>query len=226
MGRNVVMLVLLGVALRLPCQEPVVSLETPFTRLKVSGNIHLELVPSDSQRLIFLSEADRDATDLELGEGTLALKTRTELSMEEAVSARLHYISLAGFEIVKGGRVQSADTLRAQFLELYVATGGKIELHIRVDSLHAKVNQGADIILYGHTGFQSVDAYSWGNYLAYDLESVDAYVKAATGAQVKVNVEEVLEANATSGGFIGYMGVSNQKKFKTSLGGEITRMSE
>lgn len=218
--------ILLTALLRLPGQETAVPLETPFTLLKVSGNIHLELVPSDRQQVIYRSEADRDETELKLEEGELFLKTASELSDDQSVNARLHYVTLSGFEIVKGGRVQSFDTLRTALLEMDVMTGGKIELYIRVDSLHARVNQGADIILYGRAGSQSINAYSWGNFLAYDVESVNTYVKAATGAQVKVNVTGVLDANATSKAFVGYMGTPQQKSFKTSLGGEITPMSE
>ena len=91
----------------------------------------------------------------------------------------------------------------------------------RVDSLSARVNQGADIILYGRTRSQYVNAYTWGNYLAYELEAQDAYVKAATGAQVKVNSNRLLDANATSKAFVGYWGDPEQKKVKTSVGGEV-----
>jgi hypothetical protein len=97
-----------------------------------------------------------------------------------------------------------------------------VELKLHVGRLDARVNQGADIILYGIAEEQQVDAYSWGNYLAYDLETSETFVKAATGAQVKVSAANLLEANATSKAFVGYSGKPARKSFKTSVGGEIT----
>ena len=67
-----------------------------------------------------------------------------------------------------------------------------------------------------------IQAYTWGNFLGYELMAMDTYVKAATGAQVKVNSGRLLDANATSKAFIGYMGDPAEKKVKTSVGGEIT----
>ena len=67
-----------------------------------------------------------------------------------------------------------------------------------------------------------IQAYTWGNFLGYDLQSDDTYVKAATGAQVKVSASGLLDANATSKAFIGYAGEPAEKKVKTSVGGEIT----
>jgi len=95
-----------------------------------------------------------------------------------------------------------------------------------VDSLSARVNQGADLILYGSTRSQYVNAYTWGNYLAFELEAIDSYVKAATGAQVKVNTSGLLDASATSKAFVGYLTEPELKKVKTSVGGEITQQTE
>jgi len=207
-------------------QENPIPIETPFKHLKVSGNIHLELVSSDFQQLIILSEGNPEELDIESGEEQLLLKTKSELSKSPAIKVKLHYVKLAGLEITKGGRVQSRDTLITEVLQLEVLTGGKAELMIRVDSLSARVNQGADIILYGNTRTQFINAYTWGNYMADELEASDAIVKAATGAQVKVNTSRLLEASATSKAFVGYWGDPDQKRVKTSVGGEITPLTE
>jgi hypothetical protein len=207
-------------------QEQPLDLEAPFEKLKVSGNIHLELVSSDTQQLIIVSEESAETVDIETGEGLLILKAKSELNNAPAIDVKLHYIYLSSLEITKGSLIQSADTLKSNLLQLDVLSGGKAEICIRVDSLNARVNQGADVILYGSARSQFVNAYTWGNYLAYDLEAVDSYVKAATGAQVKVNTSRMLDASATSKAFVGYLGEPEQKKMKTSVGGEITPLTE
>lgn len=207
-------------------QDHTVPITSPFNQLKVSGNIHLQLVPSHEQHLTFASKDQLAALEISEENGRLELRTRSELGNNPAIGLALSYVSLSGIEITKGGRVQSADTLIADFLQLDAESGGKIELMIRVDSLSARVNLGADIILYGVATTQYVNAYSWGNYLAYELAASSAYVKAATGAQVKVNVNSLLDANATSKAFIGYRGTPSRKQVKTSVGGEVLPWTE
>jgi hypothetical protein len=207
---------------RITAQEYNSDFAIPFDRLVVAGNIHLVLIPSEAQKLEILSDNVVEVLSFENKEGTLVLKAKSEVSNGEAVEAKLHYLTLSGLEISKGGRVQSADTLRASSLELDVLSGAKSELHIHVDTLDARVNQGSDIILYGVVTIQYINAYTWGNFLAYELESNETFVKAATGAQVMVSVSQLLEANATSKAFIGYRGDPEQKKIKSSVGGEIS----
>ena len=207
-------------------QDNSVTFEDPFHVLKVTGNIHLELIPSNYQKLIGLSEDQPEVLEMENSSGRLELKTKSELNKDPSINLVLHYMQLSEIEITKGGRVQSADTLKTNILKLDVVTGGKVELLLRVDSLSARVNQGADIILYGNTRSQYINAYTWGNFLGYELISNHSFVKAATGAQVKVNANVLLEANATSKAFIGYSGNPGQKRFKTSVGGEITPWTE
>jgi len=207
-------------------QDNSMAFKSPFDHLKVSGNIHVELIVSDNQELVFVSEGNSDDLEFKIGGGGFHLKTRTELSNSDAIEVKLYFVNLCGIEVLKGGRVQSADTIKSKFLELDVVSGGKTELMIHVDSLDARVNQGADIILSGTAGSQHVNAYSWGNYLAFDLEARDSYVKAATGAQVKVTTRRLLNANATSKAYVGYSGDPVHKKIKTSVGGEVTPLSQ
>ncbi|MEZ5070068.1 MAG: DUF2807 domain-containing protein [Bacteroidales bacterium] len=206
-------------------QETSSTIESPFRTLKVSGNIHLFLHPSDHQALEISSGADPEATikrELDLDKGALLLRTETEITQSEAVRADLYYVSLEALELQKGARVQSPDTLRAKTLVLDVLNGAKTELFIHADSLSARVNQGADIILYGVVRAQSINAYTWGNFLGYDLQATDTYVKAATGAQVKVWTTKRLEANATGKAFVGYKGNPKRKETKATVGGEIS----
>jgi len=138
----------------------------------------------------------------------------------------VYYTTLSGLEIARGAVVQSADTLSTDNFSLHVENGGKAELYMVVDSLNARVTQGADIILRGTVRSQLIIANTGGNYLAYELEADNSWVKAATGAQVKISSSKFLEANATSKAYVGYLGNPEQKDLKTSLAGEITPQNQ
>ncbi|MCD4711186.1 MAG: DUF2807 domain-containing protein [Bacteroidales bacterium] len=218
--------ILLFIHLAVTAQEFLIPVESPFEQVRVTGNIHLQLVASDTALLLFDGEAVPELLEVEWLENRLTLKIRSELKKLPAIKMKLHYTTLSGLEITRGAVVQSADTLKTKTLSLWVETGGKAEFVILTDSLSARVNQGADIILRGATRSQLINAYTVGNYLGYDLEADSSWVKAATGAQVKINSSKFLNANATSKAFVGYLGVPEQKEFKSSVGGKITQQSQ
>jgi len=203
-------------------QLPIVS---PFEQLKVSGNIHLQLVASDSLNLQVEGELMPENLVVEFSENQLTLKTRTQLKSMPSIPVKLFYKDLYALEINRGAVVQSADTLKAHTLSLKAETGGKAELFVAIDSLSARVNQGADIILRGHSRSQQINAYTVGNYLGYELETESTWVKAATGAQVKVYSSHYLNVNSTSKAFVGYLGSPEVTEFKASVGGEITQQN-
>ena len=208
-----------------PAQEYTLPAKNQVDQVKIAGNIHLVLIASDSMLLQFESDSVPETLDIEWTGNRLTLKTRSELKKAPAIRMTLYYASLTRLEIIRGARVQSADTLITDFLSLQLATGGKAEFNILTDSLTARVNQGADIILHGTTRSQLINAYTMGNYLGFELDADSTWIKAASGAQVKVNSSKYLNANATSKAFVGYLGTPEKVEFKTSVGGEITQQN-
>ena len=206
-------------------QSSSLAVENPFEQIKISGNLHVTLGRSDSMELQFDSDSVPENLSIEWGDNKLTMKTHTELKKAPAIHVNLLYTTLSGLEITRGARVQSADTLYTQILSLRAETGGKAEFIIRCDSLSARVNQGADIILQGSTRSQLINAYTVGNFLGYKLVADSTWVKAATGAQVKINSTCLLNANATSKAFIGYMGSPEKTEFKSSVGGKIIQQN-
>ena len=207
-------------------QDTLFSFETPFDQLKVRGNIRLVLIPSHTQELEFQADQDQDAIKFEYTDEGLFLKAKTELNKGPAIGLKLKYISLQGLEVHSGAHVSAADTLKTKVFTLRAETGGKAELRILADSISARVNQGADIILYGQARVQTINAYTWGNYLSYDLDVIQTRVKAATGAQVKVQAGEQMNISSTSKASVGYWGDPGEKQISTSVGGEVTQLTE
>ena len=199
--------------------------ESPVEQVRVTGNIHLELVPAERMLLEFKSDTVPEQLHITWSDGVLILRTPTELKETEAIPVKLHYSVLHDLEVARGAVVQSADPVVAVVLNLKADTGGKAELSIRTDSLSARVFQGSDIILSGTTVSQMIQANTVGNFMGYELEAINTWIKASTGAQVKVNSTGLLNAQSSSKAFVGYTGSPKLKEFKTSLGGEITQQN-
>ena len=218
--------IFLIIQITVSAQEYIIPAENNFEVVKVTGNIHLQLVALDSRQPVFVGNKVPDKLDIEWADNTLSLKTPIELGSEPAIQVKLFYKVLSVLEVRRGAVIQSPDILKTGVLTVKAETGGKIELDVATDSISGRVNQGADIILSGKTRSQLVNAYTLGNYLAYELEAQKTWVKAATGAQVKINSMGFLDANATSKAFVGYLGNPDQKVFNSSVGGEISQQSQ
>jgi hypothetical protein len=224
--RTSIIICLLGIiSLSIHAQGYVIPAEIPFEKLEVQGNIHLELVWSDQAQLEFEGDTVPEELTIQWSNGVLALKNPLELKKSPAIKVKLYLSSLSGLEITRGSVVQSADVLKFPLLSIKADTGGKAEFTIETDSLYARVNQGSDVILSGSTRSQSIHAVTAGNFLGYELEAANTWVKASTGAQVKVNCTGYLNANIKSGAFLGYSGDPDHTDFKRGTGGKITEES-
>lgn len=204
-------------------QGYVIPAEIPFEQLEVQGNIHLQLIISEKAQLEFETDTIPEELNISWKDGTLSLKNPLELKKSPAINIKLYLTALAGLEITRGAVVQSADVIKGQMLIIKADTGGKAEFAIEADSLNARVNQGSDLILSGSTRSQSIHAITAGNFLGYELESHNAWVKANTGAQVKVNCINYLNASVNSGAFLGYLNEPDHTLFKRSTGGKISQ---
>lgn len=222
--RTVILLCVFGMISHiLNAQGFVIPAEIPFDQLEVQGNIHLELVSSDKTQLEFEADTVPEQLNIKWSNGTLSLKTPLEFKKTENIRVKLYLADISGLEITRGAVVQSADVLKISLLSIKTDTGGKAEFAIEADSLSAQVNQGSDVILSGTTRSQSIHAITAGNFLGYELEAENTWVKASTGAQVKVNCSSYLNANIKSGAYLGYLGVPDHTAFKNSTGGKISQ---
>lgn len=221
--RTSIIICLLGImSLSANAQGYVIPAEIPFETLEVQGNIHLELVWSDLTQLEFDGDTIPEQLTIQWSDGVLALKNPLELKKSPAIKVKLYLSSLSGLEITRGSVVQSADMLKFPVLSIKADTGGKAEFAIEADSVYARVNQGSDVILSGSTRSQSIHAITAGNYLGYEMEATNTWVKASTGAQVKVNCTGHLHANIKSGAFLGYRGKPDHTDLKRGTGGKIS----
>lgn len=220
--RTIILIYLLGFfSHALSAQGYVIPAEIPFNQLEVQGNIHLQLISSDKPQLEFRTDKVPEQLNIDWGDGTLRLKNPMELKKSPAIEVKLYLYALSNLKVTRGAVVQSAEVLKASTLTIKTDTGGKAEFAIESDSINARVNQGSDLILSGTTRSQSIHASTAGNFLAYELISENSWVKANTGAQVKVNCTKYLNANIKSGAFLGYLDKPEFTELKKGAGAKI-----
>jgi hypothetical protein len=193
-----------------------------FNELHVTGGIDVELIPSGSKEMSITSRKGfPEQIQVNFKERELHIKVRPRIVKEDEISIRLPYSQLVKIDAAAGAVITSARDMKVKDIDLVASSGGKIELSLDAQNINAKVVQVSDIVLYGTAVSQNVSANTGGNYLAYDLECQDTYVNVSSGSQAKLTASRIIEASASSKGFIGYIGDPVRTNLKTSLGGEV-----
>ncbi len=200
------------------------SISSNFDEIKVQQGIHLYLTQENSTEIKV--EADENIIDLLITEvKNNVLKVYFEKNVYKA-KARNVYLTTSDISRIRtssGASVKSENTLQVSSLDLDSSSGSSIRVYVRADEVTSSSSSGADIDIFGKTNSFSAHASSGSSIDADELEAVDAYAKASSGANINVNVSGKLTAKASSGGDIDYEGNPKDVNKSTSSGGSVSR---
>jgi hypothetical protein len=199
----------------------VVTKERPlngsFNSIKVSRGIDVYLTQSDTERLTV--EADENLQDIITTtiENNVLIITATEnIGRSSSKKVMLHFNHISAIKATSGSDVVSTNTIRVSELELNSTSGSDIELSLDAETVNCHSTSGSDIELTGKTDNFIAEATSGSSIKAENLMTLNAQVKATSGAGIRVNTSKKLTAKASSGGDVRYSG--NPEIVKTSDG--------
>ncbi len=198
-----------------------------FNEVVVYGDIQVVMVKGTVEKVeITVEGTELENVITEVGGNKLKIKLKANLFQEKEVNVKVYYKELEGLKAIAGAEIRTTETIKAKHLVLQAISAGKIRGDFDVYSIDVKASQGGVLNLKGKAETQNVHAGTGGTYDAYDLISRDIVVEAYTGAIVKVNTTKMLNAFASSGANISFMGNPEVKSRKSNLGGKINDISE
>lgn len=121
----------------------------------------------------------------------------------------------------EGSIITSDKKITQDFIEIRAQEGAQIELNLNVNTLKVKTISGGNIALSGKVTNQTVIANTGGIYEGFNLQSKQGVVSSSTGAEVEVNVSDILNAKAKLRGFIYYLKEPKKIIKKSIIGGII-----
>ncbi len=199
------------------------TISSNFDVIRVQQGIHLYLTQDNSTNIEV--EADENIIDLLITEvKNNELKVYFDKNVYKA-KARNVYLSTDDISRIKtssGAHVKSENTLRVSTLDLDASSGSSIKVYVHADEVTSESSSGANIDVFGKTKLFSARASSGSSIDADELETIDAYAKASSGADINVNVSGKLTAKASSGGDIDYEGNPKDINKNTSSGGSVS----
>lgn len=203
-------------------QEQITKNVGDFNTLKVFNGLKVEIQKSNSSKIEITGSQSEEVT-VKNSNGILKIRLKFPDSFTaEGVKILLFYdTSITVLDANEGAMIVSDEKIIQQQLEVKVQEGAKIKAQVDIKYLVVKAVSGGNIKLSGSTQNQTIEANTGAVYEAYDLESKQTVVVAASGANVKVNTTEVLDAKVLFGGTIYYRGNPEVLKTKKIIGGTI-----
>ena len=124
-----------------------------------------------------------------------------------------------------GSDLNGDDVINSKELEIKASGGSDIELEVVTNHLDINVSGGADINLSGKTRYLYANTSGGSDLKAFDLIVERAELHASGGSDIKVYVEEEMEAKASGGSDIEYMGNPQIIDTNTSSSADIRKIN-
>ncbi len=191
-----------------------------FTEVSVSEGLMVYVTQADDFNIEV--EADENVIDLiatDIKNGKLRVHARKNIGN----ATKKIYVSLPEITALKsssGAHLRSENIVKSDRLEVDGSSGALLQLELTANDLDIDASSGANLNLSGNVDRTEIDVSTGGNINAKDLQTKTCTVDASMGGNLKIQISELLIADASTGGNIGYSGEAKVQK-KKSLSGNV-----
>ena len=178
-----------------------------FDGVRGSAGLDVFLEKGSENKVVVEADSNlHEYIETEVVNGVLKVRTSRNINRAKAKKVYVTFTELNTVEASSGADVISNDVIRAEELSISSSSGADLEIEIDAREVTAKCSSGADIKLSGRAKYFTADASSGSDINARNLDATKVRAEASSGADVVVNVQESLDAKASSGGDIKYYG--------------------
>lgn len=195
-----------------------------FTGVKAAEGVDVYLKEGDKER-VRVEVTGTDASNVITEISGSYLKVHMKDGRYRSVDAKVYvtYVTLDKLSASSAGSIFSEGTLKARDMDISASSAGSVDISIDANSADVSCSSAGDVELKGRVDKINLDASSAGEIDGYDLEAAHVEAQASTGASVKINVIESLQAHASSGGSIRYRGNPDSSNTNSSSGGSVKK---
>lgn len=198
------------------------DISSDFWAIDANQGIEVHLTMGNNVSLTV--EADENLHDIivtEVKDGTLNIFCEKNIWSAKSRKVYVTARSINEISVSSGAEVISENTISSEDFKVRATSGSDAKLQLNVDNLSCSTTSGADVILKGKASSFTAKSTSGSDLKAQGLVTETCNVKVTSGADVYVNVTKSLQANATSGGDIKYIGNPKNVQENASSSGSI-----
>lgn len=193
-----------------------------FTEVKTYRGIPVELIQSDSPKLIIEgNKASSVTVNNKNGVLKLSLKIENTFSSDEVMVYLHHSEPISVIDANEGSNIYSDEVLKQEKVEVRAQEGARIKLELDVNNVEVVTATGGYINLSGKAESQDVKANTGGIYKGVRLKTEHTEINAATGGNAEIFASKSVDAKASTAGIIDIEGDPEQVSSKESTGGNI-----
>lgn len=201
------------------------TLNNDFSKIKVSQGINLFLTQGDE--IDINVEADENILELlktEVVGNELRIYFEKNVSRTKARNVFLVANTIEAIKTSSGAHVKNMGPLVSDKLELKSSSGSGLKLvDVEAKSIVCSSSSGSNIHLTGETKTFKSNASSGSHIDADDLTSKISQADVSSGAGISTRVTDELNAHASSGGSVSYIGNPTVLNKSKSSGGRISK---
>ena len=193
-----------------------------FGAISASAGIEVILIQDSVVKVIV--EADSNLQEIiktEVSNGELKIYPKKRISTCESKKVYVTFRTIHALTASSGSEIKAAAGIKLESLQVSVSSGADINLQIIANKLNAEGSSGGNIELKGSAETFEVDGSSGANIKAKELKSKSCNAGASSGANLKLNVVEKINAQASSGGNIHVVGNPKERNIEKSSGGNV-----
>ena len=200
------------------------TISSDFEAIRVSNGLDVYLTMGNNTSLAV--EADENLHDIiltEVEDGVLHIHTDNNTNIWSAKSKKIYLNAekINEIRINSGAELISENTIETEELKVSTTSGADVRLMVDVINLSCSTTSGSDAKLKGKAEHFVAKSTSGSGLKASGLEVKTCEAVVTSGADIRLNVTDELDASATSGGDIRYTGNPKKIKKRSSSGGDV-----
>ncbi|WP_224485349.1 head GIN domain-containing protein [Robertkochia aurantiaca] len=202
-------------------EERIKALE-PFTEIKVFDGISVNLIPSDTNKVIIRG---KDSEKVVINQSREMLKIRMNMDYffkeSENVVEVFHSKPLDLIDANDNAYISSSHIIEQVDLEVRSQEGSEIDLKIDVDRLEVRSVSGGKVLLKGKATTQDISINTGGEYKGREVVSDQIVISVSAGGVAHVQAEDFIDAKIKAGGTVHIYGEPKVVEEQRFLGGNV-----
>lgn len=195
-----------------------------FSEIRASAGLNIFLTQGNENKVTV--EADENLQQYiktDVTDGQLVITTSQNIGWAKSKKVYVTFIEVNTIEANSGSDMVGNSVIKSENLSLKASSGADLKLEIFSKSVTAETSSGADLKVSGKATSLSAKASSGSDLNAKELLVINCIAQASSGADIKVNVKEKLDAKASSGADINYYGSPTEINENNSSSGSVNR---
>jgi len=196
-----------------------------FNELKVYDLIEVELIKSDTNKIILSGKNTQDVVVVNRN-GLLKIRMNLEESFDgNKTHATLYYTGIDVIDANEGAYIYSDEKMKQFDLKLKAQEGGLIKVNLESTFLDVKSVTGGNIETSGTTKKQKVALNTGGIYQGEHTKTEETEVSVVAAGEAYVNASKLVDVKIRVGGDVYIYGNPETVNESRAIGGRIKRMN-